>query len=57
MHVSIWTALIVLAVGIYDIAYAFNRRKSSNNRLKMRAFVFLGIIFLIGGIIMLIIQL
>ena len=52
MKVSIWTAIIVIIVGLYDLAYAFNRRqdlqdKSScfkKRRMGIIGFIILGII-------------
>lgn len=62
MKINIWTAVIVIIVGLYDLAYVYNRRqdlkKSQSKTLKRRrngllAFLVLGIIFFISGIIML----
>ena len=50
--VNIFTAIIVLVMGIYDMSYAFNRRKQPNNKGGIRAFMILGVIFTIGGIVM-----
>ncbi len=52
--VNIFTAIIVLVMGIYDMSYAFNRRKQPNNKGSIRAFMILGVIFTIGGIVMII---
>ena len=52
--VNIFTAIIVLVMGIYDMSYAFNRRKQPNNKGDIRAFMILGVIFTIGGIVMII---
>lgn len=52
--VNIYTAIIVLIMGIYDMSYAFNRRKQPNNKGGIRAFMTLGVIFTIAGIIMVI---
>lgn len=52
--VNIFTAIIVLVMGIYDMSYAFNRRKQPNNKGVIRAFMILGVIFTIGGIVMII---
>lgn len=52
--VNIFTAIIVLIMGIYDMSYAFNRRKQLNNKGGIRAFMLLGIIFTIAGIVMII---
>lgn len=52
--VNIFTAIIVLIMGIYDMSYAFNRRKQSNNKGGIRAFMILGLIFTIAGIVMIV---
>ena len=52
--VNIFTAIIVLIMGIYDISYAFNRRKQPNNKGGIKAFMILGIIFTIAGIVMIV---
>ncbi|WP_283605443.1 DUF308 domain-containing protein [Lactobacillus gallinarum] len=52
--VNIFTAIIVLIMGIYDMAYAFNRRKQPNNKGGIKAFMILGIIFTIAGIVMIV---
>ncbi|EEJ71141.1 DUF308 domain-containing protein [Lactobacillus ultunensis] len=52
--VNIFTAIIVLIMGIYDISYAFNRRKQPNNKGGIRAFMILGLIFTIAGIVMIV---
>lgn len=52
--VNIFTAIIVLIMGIYDISYAFNRRKQPNNKGGIRAFMILGVIFTIAGIVMIV---
>ena len=49
--VNIFTAIIVLIMGIYDMSYAFNRRKQPNNKGGIKAFMILGIIFTIAGIV------
>lgn len=54
---NIFTAIIVIIVGLYDLAYAYNRRNQPNNRLGIKAFMILGIIFTVGGIAMLIMKL
>ena len=41
-------------MGIYDMSFAFNRRKQPNNKGGIRAFMILGVIFTIGGIVMII---
>ncbi|MEB3364638.1 hypothetical protein SDC49_17275 [Lactobacillus sp. R2/2] len=43
MRVSIFTAVIVLIVGLYDIAYAYNRRYRNHNH-GATPFMVLGII-------------
>ncbi|EFO70464.1 MAG: hypothetical protein N5840_05650 [Lactobacillus iners] len=61
MKVSIWTAIIVIIVGLYDLAYAFNRRqdlhdKSScfkKRRMGIIGFIILGIIFVLLGVFLL----
>lgn len=53
-QVNIFTAIIVIIVGLYDLAYSFNRRHQPNNKAGIKAFAILGIIFTIGGIVMLI---
>lgn len=53
-NVNIFTAIIVLIMGIYDLAYAFNRRKQPTNIGGIKAFMILGIIFTIAGIVMII---
>lgn len=53
-NVNIFTAIIVLIMGIYDMSYAFNRRKKPTNKGGIRAFMALGIIFTIAGIVMIV---
>ncbi|AEG39731.1 hypothetical protein [Lactobacillus kefiranofaciens] len=53
-NVNIFTAVIVLIMGIYDMSYAFNRRHQPNNKFGIAAFMILGIIFTIGGIVMIV---
>ena len=50
-NVNIFTAIIVLIMGIYDMSYAFNRRKQPTNKGGIRAFMALGII---AGIVMIV---
>lgn len=50
---NLFTAIIVLIVGLYDLGYAWNRRKQKNKR-GVTAFAILGVIFTIGGIVLLI---
>ena len=52
--VNIFTAIIVLVMGIYDMSYAFNRRKQPNNNGGLRALMIVGVIFTISGIVMII---
>lgn len=52
-EVSLFTAIIVLIVGLYDMAYAFNRRYKNNGR-SFGPFMILGIIFTIFGIYLLV---
>ena len=54
LQANLFTAIIVLIMGLYDMAYAFNRRKQPNNKGGIIAFMILGVIFTIGGIVMLI---
>lgn len=54
LSVNIFTAIIVLIMGIYDMSYAFNRRKQPNNKGGIKAFMILGIIFTIAGIVMIV---
>ncbi|TSO25863.1 hypothetical protein [Lactobacillus sp. LL6] len=56
-QVNVFTAIIIIIVGLYDLAYAWNRRKQPNNRGGIRAFAILGIIFTIGGIVLLLTRL
>lgn len=53
MKVSIWTAVIVIIVGLYDLAFAFNRRQRPRGQGTVRLFYVLGGIFVLGGIVML----
>ncbi|MBA1394692.1 hypothetical protein EQ500_12595 [Lactobacillus sp. XV13L] len=52
LEVNIYTAIIVLIVGLYDMAYAYNRRRQNGGR-GAKAFMILGVIFTIGGIVLL----
>lgn len=52
-EVNIFTAIIVLIVGLYDMAYAFNRRHKNQGH-GYGPFLVLGIIFTIFGIYLLI---
>lgn len=53
LEVNLFTAIIVLIVGLYDMAYAFNRRYKSKKG-GFGPFMVLGIIFTIFGIYLLI---
>lgn len=55
--VTIFTAIIVIIVGLYDLSYAYNRRRQMSNRLGNKAFMILGIIFTVAGFILLIMKL
>ncbi|MDF7639394.1 DUF308 domain-containing protein [Lactobacillus sp. ESL0791] len=57
IETNIFTAIIVLIVGLYDMAYAFNRRRQPNNKQGIWAFMILGVIFTIGGIVLIIMNL
>lgn len=54
---NIFTAIIVIIVGIYDLVYAWNRHKQTNKRGSVKAFTILGVIFTVGGIVLLITRL
>lgn len=56
-EVNIFTAIIVIIVGLYDLAYAYNRRNQPTNRRGIKAFSILGIIFTVAGLVMLIMKL
>ncbi|MDF7682022.1 hypothetical protein PT287_00605 [Lactobacillus sp. ESL0679] len=56
MKVSLFTAIIVLIVGLYDMAYSYNRRRHNQRGGGTTAFMILGIIFVIGGIAMMILH-
>lgn len=65
MKVSIWTAIILIIVGLYDLSIVYNRRDQldkkiigQSNILKKRkkvliAFLIVGIILTFAGIILL----
>ena len=55
--VNIFTAIIVIIVGLYDLSYVYNRRHQPTNKAGLRAFKILGVIFTVGGIVMLIMKL
>lgn len=52
-RVNIFTSIIVLIVGLYDIAVAINRRHQPQ-RTAVKAYAILGTIFTIAGIILII---
>lgn len=39
-NVNIFTAVIVLIMGIYDMSYAFNRRHQPNNKFGIAVYDF-----------------
>jgi RsiW-degrading membrane proteinase PrsW (M82 family) len=47
IQVNLWTIIIVIIVGLYDLACAFNRR----GKKSAKAYAILGLIFVIGGLI------
>lgn len=49
VKVDLFTAVIVLIVGVYDLAVAFNRRKQPQ-KTAVKAYAILGTIFTIFGI-------
>lgn len=62
MKIGIWSVIIVIAIGIWDLFLAYQRwpkkgveskNKKPGNIMPAKAFLVLGIIFTIGGIIML----
>ncbi len=53
LQVNLFTAIIVLIVGLYDMSYAFNRRHKNQGR-GYGSFMVLGIIFTIFGIYLII---
>lgn len=53
LGVSLFTIIIVIIVGLYDMAYAFNRRYKNHGQ-SFWPFMILGIIFTIFGIYLLI---
>lgn len=46
VKVSVWTLVLVIIVGFYDLACAFNRRGQRSSK----PYAVLGLIFIIGGI-------
>lgn len=58
MNANIFSAIIVIIVGLYDLVYAWNKYKQQNSRRGgVIAFAILGVIFTIGGIVLLITRL
>lgn len=55
--VTIFSAIVMIIVGIYDMSYAYNRRNQPTNKGGIKAFSILGIIFTVAGIILLIMKL
>lgn len=55
--VNIFTIIIILIVGIYDLSYAYNRRNQPTNKAGIKAFSILGFIFTMAGIILLFLEL
>lgn len=55
IKVNLFTAIIVLIVGLYDMAYAFNRRYKNQGH-GFGPFMILGIVFTIFGVYLLIMQ-
>lgn len=53
IQINIFTAVIVLIVGLYDIAVAINRRHQPQ-KTAVKAYSILGIIFTILGIYLII---
>lgn len=63
-----WTSIILIIVGLYDLAIVFNRRQQLSNdyvknsktlkhqRLNLIGFLVVGVILLLAGIIMLFIR-
>ncbi|BDR60851.1 DUF308 domain-containing protein [Lactobacillus xylocopicola] len=51
LKINLVTAIIVLIVGLYDLAYGYNRR---NHNRGSKPFMLLGTLFTIAGIGMLI---
>lgn len=52
-EVSLFTTIIVIIVGLYDMAYAFNRRYKNHGK-SFWPFMILGVIFTLFGIYLLI---
>lgn len=53
IQINIFTAIIVLIVGLYDIAVAINRRHQPQKG-AVKAYAILGTIFTITGIVLII---
>lgn len=65
---NMWTSIILIIVGLYDLAIVFNRRQQLSNdyvknsktlkhqRLNLIGFLVVGVILLLAGIIMLFIR-
>ncbi|GFZ27588.1 hypothetical protein [Lactobacillus corticis] len=56
MKYNLFTAIIVLIVGLYDLAYAFNRRSQPGKKTGVIGFAILGVLFTVGGIVMLVLR-
>lgn len=56
-QVTIFSAIVMIIVGIYDLSYAYNRRNQPTNKGGIKAFSVLGMIFTIVGIVLLIMKL
>lgn len=68
MKVNIWTSIILIIVGLYDLAIVFNRRQQLSNdyvgksktlrhqRWNLIGFLVVGIVLLLAGIIMLFVR-
>lgn len=65
MKISFWTAIIVIIVGLYDLSIVYNRRQFLDHKIignspalkkrrnAMVAFLVVGVVLLIVGIVML----
>ena len=65
---NIWTSIILIIVGLYDLAIVFNRRQQLNidyvgqsktlkhQRWNLIGFLVVGLVLLIAGIVMLFIR-
>lgn len=58
MHnqVNLFTAIIVLIVGIYDLSVSYNKKRA-NKRTAQKGYLILGVTFTLLGIILLILLL